>query len=73
MESMTDWAFSWPISVWMHMVSYRSAVGFDVSCAIGQTYVGSSPPRSSGGFDRSCAPCARSSSRASGRHRSSRL
>lgn len=27
MESMTDWAFSWPISVWVHMISYHSVVG----------------------------------------------
>ena len=74
MESMTDWAFSWPISVGTHMISYHSVVGFGASCcATGQTYVGSSPPRFSGGFDRSYAPCVRSSSRVSGRHHSSRL
>lgn len=68
MESMTDCAFSWPIS---ERVQNQSTLRTVKSPA--KTYVDSSLPRCGGGSGRCCAPSERSSSRASGRHRSSRL
>lgn len=66
MESITDWAFSWPIS--------SSLSVYGVVCGgMGDTHADSSLPHCVDGFVRCYAPCARSWSRASSRRRSSRL
>lgn len=82
MLSMTDWAFSWPISgnvsgcgrpkaqLWGGREGMRER---EVEVEVEGTHAGSSRRRCGGGFGRCCVPCARSSSRASGRRRSSRL
>ncbi len=60
MESMTDWAFSWPISA--HKLGGRRPKDGRETAA--HAYAGSSPPRCADGCARCYAPCARSSSRA---------
>ena len=58
MESITDCAFSWPISA----LSYSVKRSF---CEEGlETYVGSSPARFARGFDRCCVLFGRTWSRA---------
>lgn len=65
-ESMTDWAFSWPISaeVRVSLYSVKMVYRGGEDREIEETHVGSSPQHYGGGFARYYAPCARSSSRA---------
>lgn len=63
MESMTDCAFSWPISAVGG--GRRCWVSFGARGCLGsRAYAGSSPRRCGGGSGRCCVPCARSWSRA---------
>ena len=65
-ESMTDWAFSWPISaeVRVSLYSVKMVYRGGEDREVEETHVGSSPQHYGGGFARYYAPCARSSSRA---------
>ena len=60
MESITDWAFSWPISVEVGV----SREAWEVWGAGGSAYVGSSRRRCAGGYGPCYGLCARSWSRA---------
>lgn len=68
MESMTDWAFSWPISAVAVMSAQAQAAGGYAGVPAGPkeglTHAGSSRRRCGCGFGRCCEPCARSWSRA---------
>lgn len=64
-ESITDWAFSWPISARARSVSVFGNGGFGMGGrGERETHAGSSRRRFGGGCVRYCALCARSSSRA---------
>ena len=62
MESITDWAFSWPISVRLGIS--REHGGRGLRGMGGRAYVGSSPRRFGGGCGPCYGLCARSWSRA---------
>lgn len=64
MESITDWAFSCPISVLFQQKKYQLAIRFRMDQGAGISYVDNTPTRSSDDSFPHYAPCARSSSRA---------